>query len=118
MKVMGKALIKANGQTLDTMPGATLDPGGLTRETVTGDNRVLGHKSTPRPSKIEFEIAIGPRTSLAEINRWEDVVVTVEADTGQTWVVPSAWTTEPATVTTSDGKAKVVMEGLPAEEMA
>lgn len=117
MKVMGKALIKANGRVLDTLPGASLDIGGVTRETVTGDNRVIGQKSTPRPSKIEFEIAVTRQTRLADIARWEDVVVTVEADTGQTWVVPSAWTTEPPTTTTSDGKAKVVMEGLPAEEM-
>jgi hypothetical protein len=116
-RVMGKALIKAAGRTLDTLPGSSLDVGGVTRETVNGDNRVIGYTSKPRPSKLECEIAVVPGLSAAEIGRWEDVTVTFQADTGQTWVIPGGWVTEPPMLTAADGKMKITIEGPPAEEM-
>lgn len=116
-RVMGKALIKVDGKVLDTLPGASLDIGGETRETVTGANKVLGFKSSPRPSKLECEIAIKNRTSAAEIARWTDVTVTFEADTGQAFVIPGGWVTEPPQITENEGKAKITIEGPPAEEM-
>ena len=116
-RVMGRAQIKVNGQMLDTMPGASLDIGGVSRATVTGSNKVLGFQETPKPSKLEVEIAVKPGTSLAAMGRWDDVTATFEADTGQTYVIPNGWCTEPPTTTDNDGKAKVVIEGPPAEEM-
>lgn len=117
-RVMGKAQIKADGQLLDTLPGATLDIGGETRTTVVGANRVLGFTGAVAQSKLECEIAVKAQTSLAAIGRWEDLTVTFEADTGQTWVISHGWVTNPPTTTDNDGKAKVVIEGPPAEEMS
>lgn len=117
-RVMGKAQIKADGQLLDTLPGATLDIGGPTRSTVNGANRVLGFTEAIGQSKLEFEIAVKGQTSLAAIRNWDDVTATFEADTGQTWVISHGWVTNPPTTTDNDGKAKVVIEGPPAEEMS
>lgn len=116
-KVMGRALIKVQGRVLDTLAGASLDIGGVTRETVTGDNRVIGYTSKPRPSKLECEIAVTAGASAAEVGRWEDVTVTFQADTGQTWVIGGGWVTEPPMLTAADGKMKITIEGPPAEEM-
>ena len=63
-------------------------------------------------------LAVKAGTSLAEIGRWSDITATFEADTGQTWVISNGWVTEPPTVTDNDGKAKIVIEGPPAEEMS
>lgn len=117
-KIMGKAQIKANGALQETLPGATLDIGGPSRTTVAGANAILGFTEAVAPSKIEFEIAVKGHTSLAAIRRWDDVTVTFEADTGQTWVVSHGWVTNPPTTTDNDGKAKVTIEGPPAEEMS
>lgn len=116
-RVQGRFQIKANGKLLETHPGATLDIGGSTRETVTGANAVHGFKESIKPAKVECEISVKGSTSLAEIRNWDDITVTVESDTGQTWVVSHGWVTEPPTTTDNDGKAKIVIEGPPAEEM-
>lgn len=116
-RVMGRAQIKVNGKLLDTHPGASLDIGGEARETVAGANAIHGFKSSIMPSKLECEISVKAETSLAEIGRWDDVTVTFEADTGQTWVIAHGWNTTPPTTTDNDGKAKVTIEGPPAEEM-
>lgn len=116
-RVQGRFQIKANGKLLDTHPGATLDIGGVSRETVTGANAVHGFKEAVKPSKVECEVSVKGSTSLAEIGRWDDITVTVESDTGQTWVVSHGWVTEPPTTTDNDGKAKITIEGPPAEEM-
>lgn len=116
-RVMGKAQVKVDGQMLDTMPGAALDIGGVTRKTVTGANKVLGFQEEPKPSKLEVEIAVKAGTSLAAIGRWDNVTSTFEADTGQTYVISGGWVVDPPSTTDNDGKAKIVIEGPPAEEM-
>lgn len=116
-RVMGRAQIKANGQMLDSHPGATLDIGGVSRESVVGANAVHGFKEAVKQSKLELEISVKPGTSAAEVGRWSDITATFEADTGQTWVISNGWVTEPPTMTDNDGKMKIVIEGPPAEEM-
>lgn len=116
-KIMGRAQIKVNGQMLDTVGGSTLDIGGVDRETVNGDNKVLGFQEKPKPSKLECEIVVKAGTSAAEVGRWDNITTTTESDTGQTWVQSGAWVTTTPTVTTADGKMKITIEGPPAEEM-
>ena len=116
-KVMGRAQIKVNGTMLESMPGAVLDPGGVARTTVVAANSIAGFTEQLRQSKLEIEIAYKAKTSLKEIGGWDDVTVTFEADTGQTYVISHGWNTEPSAITDNEGKAKIVIEGPPAEEM-
>lgn len=116
-RVMGKAQIKVNSQLLESHPGASLDIGGPVRTTVVGANSIHGFTEALQPSKLECEISVKSGTSLAAIRGWDDVTVTFEADTGQTYVISNGWSTNPPTVTDNDGKAKLVIEGPPAEEM-
>lgn len=116
-RVMGRAQIKANGQMLDSHPGASLDIGGVSRESVVGANTVHGFKEAVKQSRLEVEISVKAGTSLAAIGRWDDITATFEADTGQTYVISNGFVLDPPTLTDSDGKAKIVIEGPPAEEM-
>ncbi len=116
-RIMGRVQVKANGQLQESHPGATLDPGGPVRTSVVGANSVHGYTEQIRQSKCEFEISIKAGTSLADIGRWNDITLTLEADTGQTWVISHGWVTEPPTFTDNEGKTKVIVEGPPAEEM-
>lgn len=116
-RLLGKALIKANGGVLATLPGAKLDPGGKVRTTVVGANGVLGFTESYRQSKLECEIGFGVGTSLKEIIDWDDITSSFECDTGQTYVISHGWCTEPPVITDNEGKAPVVIEGPPAEEM-
>lgn len=116
-RLVGKALVKVSGKTLATLPGAKLDPGGKVRTTVVGANGVLGYTESYRQSKLECEIGFGDQTSLKEINDWDDATVSFECDTGQTYVISHGWSTEPPVLTDNEGKAPVVIEGPPAQEM-
>lgn len=116
-RLMGKAQIKVDAKLLETLPGASLDIGGVARTTVAGSNKILGFTEQVQQSKLECEFGVKEGTSLAAVNRWDDVTVTFEADTGQTWVISHGWSTTPPTATDNEGKAKCVIEGPPAEEM-
>jgi hypothetical protein len=117
-KRLGIAFIKADGDLLETESGATLDIGGVVRETVVGNSSVNGFFEKPKESELECTISVGPDTSLDRLRRIENATITFEADTGQTWIISGAWLAEPPTVQDSEGgKAKLKFAGPPAEEM-
>lgn len=112
------AYIKVDGAMLPTMPGAKLDLGGVVRASVIGDNAILGFSETKKPSMLECEISLGAGMSLAALQGITDATITYEADTGQTYVVRSAFVTETLNVTAGEGgKVALKFEGQPAEEM-
>lgn len=116
-KLLGKAYIRVDGKLLETMAGAKLDLGGETRETVVGNNAVLGHTGKPKQAKLECEIAVGQGVSLDELRKVEDATVTFEADTGQTYTLKNAWLVEPPVLTDGEGgKVPLVFEATPADE--
>jgi hypothetical protein len=116
-KLFGQATIKWDGNVLDTLKGATLNPGGIKRTTVKGSKRVLGFTEEVMESKLDCEVAVGSGFSASELNGVTSATVTFATDTGQTWVMRGAWSTDPNEITEADGKAKVSFEGPPAEEM-
>lgn len=118
MQRLGKAYIKADGDLLETMPGAKIGLGGDNRKVVKGNNAILGYSAEPVEGTLECEIAVGPQTSLAKLAGLKDVTITFEADTGQTWVIKNAFLTEPPVATDGDGgKVPLKFAGQPAEEM-
>lgn len=114
-KILGQVTIRKSGVPWKTFGGASLDPGGIKRETKTGDGWVAPVESTVQ-SKIECEVQITQGVSLADFV-FGDETVTFTGDTGQTWIVNHAWTTDTPQLTGGEGKAKIVIEGPPAEEM-
>lgn len=116
-KLLGRAIIRVNGKTFRQEKGATLDIGGIKRNTKMGNAGVNGFSEEPVPSKMEVSIHVGPETSLAEIRDWSNVVASFECDTGQTYVINGGWVTDPPVLEEGDGKTKFVIEGPAAEEM-
>lgn len=118
MQRLGKAFIKVNGQLLESMPGATLDIGGVSRAAVVGANTVHGFFETPKPAVVSCQISVSKDTKLEDMNTWADVSVTFECDTGQVWVVRQAFLTEPPVMTAGDGgQVPLVFNGPPAEKV-
>lgn len=115
----GKAYITAGSAgLLPTLPGAQLDLGGVERTPVVGDNRVLGFTEQPKPSTLTCEISLGEGVSLEELRKMTDATITYECDSGQTYVVRSAFVTKTLSVTSGDqGKVALEFSGMPAEEM-
>ncbi|WP_282265928.1 phage tail tube protein [Stenotrophomonas sp. PS02298] len=116
LKRLGKAKIKIGSMLLETMPGATLDVGGVARATQVGANAVLGFSETPKQSRVECSVSLRKGVSVQELHT-EDATVTFEGDTGQVWSIRNAWSVETPVVNSGDGTARCVYEGLPAEEV-
>ncbi|MDP1655714.1 MAG: phage tail tube protein [Hylemonella sp.] len=115
---LGKAFIKFNGELLETLPGASIDIGGVERKVIKGNNSIHGYSEEPKESMIECEVSVGPSTSLTKLGAITGATITFEADTGQTWVVRNAFNTVTPKATDGDGgKVPVKFAGDPAEEM-
>ena len=113
-----KAYIKVNGSLLATQPGAKIDLGGNSRASVIGDNRIHGYSETLKPGMLECELSLSQGVSLDDIRNFVGATVTYEADTGQTYVMRDAFTTDTVTVTAGEGgKVALKMEGQPFEEL-
>ena len=107
-KVWGQVRIKVDGRAYETEGKSSLEMGGVSREPVQADF-IAGHFSESTVgSKLETSVLLTRGVSLAELNAIDDATVTMEADTGQTYVINHAF---------SEGKAKLVLMGPPAEEM-
>lgn len=116
-KKLGRVTVKADGKVLQSKSGATLDPGGTERTTVVGDHDV-GYFEKTKQSKVECEIMYGKETSLDELGAMDNVTLSFECDTGQSYVIKGAWLTDTPQLTAGDGgSVKLVFEGSKAEEL-
>jgi len=115
-KVWGQSRIKVDGRVYDTEGKSTLELGGIARDAVEADFEAGHFTEKTVPGKIECSVLVTAGISLGELQAIDDATVTMEADTGQTYVIRHAYVSE--TVSVSEGKAKLVFMGPPAEEMA
>lgn len=117
MQRLGKAFVKSNGSLFESLPGAKIDIGGVTRNPVVGSNSVHGYAEQVKEATVECEISFGPDTRLVEIAAMSDVTINFECDTGQVYVVRNAWLVEPPVLTEGEGgKVPLKFAGPPADE--
>lgn len=115
-KVVGQVRIKVDGDYLPTSGEATMEIGGTSRENVPGDYDAGSFKEATMPAKCEVTLLYKEGVSLSQIRAIDNATITLETDTGKTWIMRNAYSTEPPSFG-QDGKAKVAFEGPPAEEM-
>lgn len=115
-KVWGQTRIRVNGEELDTEGKSTLELGGIQREAVQADNRAGYFTESTQPSKLTCMVLVTPSVRLDEMRKWDDVTATMEADTGQTYVINHGYTAD--IVSVSEGKATLVIQGPAAAELA
>lgn len=113
-QLTGRAYVSANGVRFKTKNGSTLNFGGPTRTTQTGDTGVLGYTETITAPSVSCSIAHDANTSLTDLRDMKDVSITFEADTGKIYTISPAWLTNPPTV--SNGEVQLVFEGMEAVE--
>ena len=116
-KKLGKAILKINGNALPTKEGAKLRPGGVSR---TSMSDTIGHGFNEQdvPGHLECTVDFKADTSLAEIQAMDDVTVSFECDTGQSYVGANWWVTDALEVTSGSSSGfSLVLEGPPAEEV-
>jgi len=112
---IGKVRISVNGAVLDSKPGASIDIGGVMRDSVVNDQK-MGYMETPRPSRIECEVALARGASVEPLRTLTDGTAVFECDTGQRYIVKDAFTSETLVITGGQGYKLVIM-GEPAQEV-
>lgn len=115
-KLFGRATIRANGQTLQTAAGATLEMGGVTRTPRPGNHNADAFTEEDTPSKCEFSLQMREGVSLASIQAMVDVTIHFDCDTGQAYLINHAYSAMPPSLG-GEGVAKCVFQGPEAEEI-
>jgi hypothetical protein len=114
-KVWGQSRIKVDGQVFDTEGKSSLEVGGTTRDPVEADFEAGFFSEKTTPSKLTCSVLLTADVSLRRLQDIDDATVTMEADTGQTYVLSHAYVSD--AVSASEGKASVTFMGPPAEEL-
>ncbi|HEX7821042.1 MAG TPA: phage tail tube protein [Sphingobium sp.] len=116
-RVVGQCKVKVDSQQYETDGTTTMEIGGPAREGVKGDYQAGAFKESTEMSKVELNLLYKGRLSLAAIRKIDNATLTVETDTGNVWIVRNAYVAEIISFDGGSGKAKVVFQGPPAEEM-
>lgn len=95
------------------MKDAELDTGGMERESVVADGRVVGYTEKPVPAKVKGTIVHGADSDLIALNNATDVTIVFSTDTGVDYTVRGGYSVKPCTLK-SGGDADAEFEGQPA----
>ncbi len=113
-KITGKAKIRVDGQTYKTLDGATITPGGVSREAVVGDE-VHGFKESIKEPTLQCKLAHTATTNLIALGKIDNATVEFETDTGVIFIMREAWTSEPPSM--SGGEVDLSMAAMTADEL-
>jgi hypothetical protein len=116
-RVVGQSRVKVDGAILETDGATQLEIGGPVRTAQRGDYQAGAFSETTAESKATLNILYKGSLKLSDVRLIDNATLTVETDVGTTWVVRNAYVAEVISFDTSNGKAQVVMQGPPAEEL-
>ena len=114
-KVWGQTRIRINGVELAIAPKPTFQPGGVARAEQEADNRGGLFSESTKSSSIKFKVLMTAGVSLKWLQGLDDETVQVQLDTGRTYVMRHAWTSD--AIEATDGGVDVTMMASPAEEL-
>lgn len=111
-------VIKVNGKTVESMPGASITFGGMVRKAVTVNGRAGQHfTEEPVPGACKFKIAHDADTNIDEVRNWTNVTLVAECDSGVTYQSAGAFTSNAIELADGDGGLAVEMTGPAFEEI-
>jgi hypothetical protein len=114
-QVTSKVLIFLNGVLRESKTGTTsFTTGGIKRTPVISDNKVVGYTESIESPLIETTFIHTADVSLQDFNDFKGTV-TLQTDSGVTWVVQDAWSTGNAKLA-KDGEITVTINGVRAEQ--
>ena len=115
-KTWGQTRISRNGVLLDTAPKPTFVPGGVKRSEVEADNSAGRFNEQAAGSSLECKVLASAGVSMKDMQSWSDETMTIEFDTGQSYVMSHAYTAD--AVEANDGSITLKMMGPEAEELS
>ncbi|MBV5272503.1 MAG: phage tail tube protein [Lamprocystis purpurea] len=112
----GRFWVYVNGTLLRAKTGITVAGiGGTSRKAVVGA-QVWGFSEETVAPSVEGTLADTADLSLIALNQITDATVTVELDTGKTYVLRHAWCESAVDLQDGDGGVKVKFGGMSIEE--
>ena len=115
-KVLGTAIVRLDGTSLRSKPGASIDIGGFERTEDVADGGVIGYTEKPVPSVITATLAHVSSTKYAALRDAVDVSLVFECDNGKRYTVQGGFLTKPPKITGDGGGVEVEFKGQPATE--
>ena len=98
---------------IDSLPGSSFDPGGISREPVTTEAGKTHFTEEDIPSKVTFKVLNLPGY-LDKLRNLSNINLNVQDDNGQSWIMTDAFTTTPGSL--SGGEINLEMAGNAAEK--
>lgn len=114
-QITGKAFIRVDGAELETLEGATFNPGGMSREPVNG-YAAYGYKESVVNPLVTCSIAHTSDISLKELEAIVDATVIFETDTGKRFIMRESWVTEPPELDATAGTVSLNLAGIAYDE--
>lgn len=115
-RLAGTAFISVDGQTYMLAGDLAYSPSGVSRETLTGQDRVHGYSEKPKQGSISATLRDAGGLSVHAFNAMTNVTVTLELANGKTVIGRNMWTVEAQEVKTAEATFEVKWEGFSVEE--
>lgn len=114
MKTVGVIALTVPGLgRLETKKGTKFNPGGITRNIVKSDFGVH-HGNEMTEASVEGTLVYIQGLDLVALNKIEGVVLTLETDTGEAYMIRDASSSEPNELTAGEGEVSFKFFGQPA----
>lgn len=115
-RLAGIAYLSVEGQQYMLAGDLAYKVSKVSRETLTGQDRVHGYSEKPVPGYISGTIRDSGGLKLSDINAMSNVTVTAELANGKTVVARNAWVVEDQEVKTTEGTFEVKWESADVKE--
>jgi hypothetical protein len=115
-KVLGRAIITANGRRIESNKGAKLMVGGVKRSSVMTAHGRAGNQQEQTAGRVEGSFPLKAGIKVKELQALEDITVLFQADTGQLYTVAHADWMDPPEMDDQSGNVPFAFEGEEAQE--
>lgn len=115
-RLAGIAYLAVDGQTYMLVGDLAYNPSTISRETVSGQDRVHGYSEKPQQGTISATLRDTGGLTVANFNAMTNVTVMCELANGKTIVGRNMWTVEAQEVKTTEATFEVKWEGFSVEE--
>jgi hypothetical protein len=109
--ILGIARIKVNGELLESMPGASMQMGGLVVKEVKVGHRPYGPVYEYRPGKLSCTIVAKEATPIEDIRKLFQGLILFEGDNSITYKCSNAYLMGDPKLKDGDGEIELEFEG-------
>lgn len=111
VQVTGTVIVRVDGKSVRSKPGAKLMFGGVERSEEVADGQIIGYFSKPVASEVSWTMAHTNDTNIDQINQMIDSTIAFECDSGPVYTVRSAFLTKPCELTGDGSGVACVAKG-------